>query len=177
MYIHLYVTPRNRILLKKVTVPQLGMIFPAFYGSLRFITVFTKARHLFLFWVRSVHSTPFKPTSSRSFSILSSHWSLSLPSSFFPWTFPAKTLYAPLLSPIYHMPRSFHPSFGDPNNIWWRLRIMKLLIIQSSPVRCYLVHVYMKLSLSLVKKGCGVPASTQVAALCLKVCRLQDDVH
>ena len=100
IHMFLNVTPWRNILLEILTVPQLGMIFSTCYGSLKFITVFTRVGHLFLSWVRSVQSTPFQPISSRSFSILSSHWSLNIPNGFFPWMFPTKTLYAPLLSSI-----------------------------------------------------------------------------
>ena len=66
----------------------------------RFITVFTSARHLSLHWASSVQSIPPHPTSWRSISILSAHLRLGLPSGLFPWGFPTKTLYTPLLSPI-----------------------------------------------------------------------------
>ena len=41
-------TPRSRVLLEKLTVSQPVKKFPAFYGTWRFITAFTSARHLFL---------------------------------------------------------------------------------------------------------------------------------
>ena len=41
-------TPRSTVLLEKLTVPQLVNKFPAFYGTRRFITAFTSARHLSL---------------------------------------------------------------------------------------------------------------------------------
>jgi hypothetical protein len=34
-------TPRSRVLLEKLTVTQLVKKFPSFYGTRRFITVFT----------------------------------------------------------------------------------------------------------------------------------------
>ena len=79
---------------------QLVKKFPAFYGTRRFITAFTSARHLSLSWANSIHSIPPHPTSWRSILILSSHLRLGLPSSLFPSGFPTKTLYKPLLSPI-----------------------------------------------------------------------------
>ena len=39
-------TPWSRVLLEKLTVYQLFKKFPAFYGTRRFITAFTSARHL-----------------------------------------------------------------------------------------------------------------------------------
>jgi hypothetical protein len=41
-------TPRSRVLLEKLTVLQLVKKFPAFYGTRRFITALTSARHLSL---------------------------------------------------------------------------------------------------------------------------------
>ena len=52
----------------------------------------------------------------------SSKWSLSS-------VFPTKTLYMPLLYTCY-MPRPADSSrFYHPNNIWWAVRIIKLLIM------------------------------------------------
>jgi hypothetical protein len=41
--------PWNRALLKELTVSQIVKIFPKFYATRRFITAFTRARHLPLF--------------------------------------------------------------------------------------------------------------------------------
>jgi hypothetical protein len=41
-------TPWSRGLLEKLTVSQLVKKFPAFYGTQRFITAFTRAHHLSL---------------------------------------------------------------------------------------------------------------------------------
>jgi hypothetical protein len=91
---------RVAVLLKKLIGLQLVKKFPAFYGTQRFITAFTSARHLSLFWASSIQSIPPHSTSWRSTLILSSHLRLSLPSYLFPSGFPTKILYTPLLSPI-----------------------------------------------------------------------------
>jgi hypothetical protein len=44
--------------LKKLTGSQLVNEFPAFYGTRRFITTFTSARHLSLSWASSIQSVP-----------------------------------------------------------------------------------------------------------------------
>jgi hypothetical protein len=44
MYILSNVTTRSRVLLEKLIVAQLVRKFPASYGTLRFITVFIRAR-------------------------------------------------------------------------------------------------------------------------------------
>ena len=52
-----------------------------------------------------------------------------------------KNLYAPLLFPhTCHMPRPSHSFWFDhPNNISSAVQISKLLVMQSSPLHCYLV--------------------------------------
>ena len=93
-------TPWSRVLLEKQTGSQLVKKFPAFYGTQKFITAFTRPRHLSLSWARSIQSISPHPTSWKSILILSSHLRLGLPSGLFPSGFPTKTLYRPLLSPI-----------------------------------------------------------------------------
>ena len=86
----------------KLRSSQLVKIFPAFYGTQRFITTFTRARHMPLFWARSIQSLPIHSNSRRS-----SHLRLGLPSDLFPSGFPNKALYAPPISPIRAL-CSFH---------------------------------------------------------------------
>ena len=92
-------TPCSRVLLEKLTGSQVVKKFPAFYGTRRFITAFTSARHLSLSLARSIQSMPPHPTSSRSILILYSHLRLVHPGGLFPLGFLTKTLYTPLLSP------------------------------------------------------------------------------
>jgi hypothetical protein len=66
-------TPWSRVLLEKLTDFQLVKKFLAFYGTPRFITAFTSARHLSLSWASSIQSIPPHPNSWRSILILSSH--------------------------------------------------------------------------------------------------------
>jgi hypothetical protein len=47
IYIYL-LTPCSRVLLQKLTGSQLVNKLPTFYGTQKFITAFTSARHLFL---------------------------------------------------------------------------------------------------------------------------------
>ena len=93
-------TPWSRVLLEKLTGLQLVKKFPAFYGTRRFITALTSARHLSLSWASSIQSTHSHPTSRRSILLLSSHLRLGLPSGLLPSGFSTRTLYTPFPSPI-----------------------------------------------------------------------------
>ena len=93
-------TPCNRVLLEKLTGLQLVKKFPTFYGTWRFITAFTNARHLSQSWASSIQSISPQLTSWRSILILSSQLGLGVWSGLFPSDFRTKTLYTPLLSPI-----------------------------------------------------------------------------
>jgi hypothetical protein len=73
--------------------------FPAFYGSRRFINAFTRALHLYLFWVRPIQSATLNPIVNRSILMLSIHLGLGRPSGLFPSCFPANNLYTFLFSP------------------------------------------------------------------------------
>ena len=54
-------TPWSTVLFEKLTGFQLVKKFPAFYGTRRFITAFTSARHLSLSWASSIQSIPHTP--------------------------------------------------------------------------------------------------------------------
>ena len=51
-------TPRRTVLLQKLISFQLVKKSPAFYGTRKFITAFTSARHLSLSWDRSIQPIP-----------------------------------------------------------------------------------------------------------------------
>jgi hypothetical protein len=99
-------TPWSRIFLEKLTGLQLVKKFPAFYGTRRFLTALTIARHLSLSWASPIHSSHPHPTSWRSIITLSPHLRLGLPSGLFHSGFPTRTLYTPLPFPnTCYMPR------------------------------------------------------------------------
>jgi hypothetical protein len=85
-------TPWSRVIPNQLMVTQILKKFSAFYGTRRFITVFTTARHCSLFLARWIQSTPSYSIFLRSILILSSYL---LPSGF-----PTKILYAFLVSPM-----------------------------------------------------------------------------
>jgi hypothetical protein len=89
-YIAVLILPPCSTVLEKLTSLQLVKKFLAFYGTRRFITVFTSARHLSLSWASSVQSIPPHPTSWRFILILSSHLRLGLSSGLFPSGFHTK---------------------------------------------------------------------------------------
>jgi len=66
----------SSVLRKKLIVTQLLKKLPTFFGTRRFITVFTKTNHLSLSWARCIQSTSSHPvswTSVRSIKCLSKH--------------------------------------------------------------------------------------------------------
>ena len=93
--------PCSRILLEKLMCPQLVKKFSACFGTGRFITASTTARHLSLPRVRRIQSIP-HATSWTYILILSSHLRLCFPSGLFPSGFLIKILYAPILCHIHH---------------------------------------------------------------------------
>jgi hypothetical protein len=88
------------VLLEQLTGLQLVKKFPAFHGTRGFITALTFVRHLSLSWASPIQSICPHPTSWRSILILSTHLRLGRPSGLLPSSFPTKTLYTPLSSPI-----------------------------------------------------------------------------
>ena len=92
-------TPWSRVLLEKLTGSAASQEIPRIFGTRRFITVLTSARHLSLSWANSIQSPQPPPTFWRSILILSSHLCLGLPNGLFPSGFPTRTLCKPLPSP------------------------------------------------------------------------------
>ena len=63
---HTYLlTPWSRVLLEKLTGSAASQEFSRIFGTRRFITVLTSARHLSLSWANSIQSSQLPPTSWR----------------------------------------------------------------------------------------------------------------
>jgi hypothetical protein len=93
--------------------------FPAFYGTQRSNTEFTRALHLSLSWARPLQSTSPHPTSTRSILISSNRLCLGLPSGLLLSGFPTNNPYAFLFSPFVLQPRPSHPPhLINSNNTW-----------------------------------------------------------
>jgi len=96
---------------------------------------FKRARHL----SRSVQSVA--PYDLKiHFNIILSCTRICIPSVCFYWVFDTKILYA-LLSPLLRATCRAQSSFlvACSINIWWGVKIISLLIKQSSPLLCYFV--------------------------------------
>jgi hypothetical protein len=75
-------TPWSRVLLQKLTSSAARQEVPRIFGTRKFLTVLTSARHLSLSWANSIQSPQSPPTFWRSILILSSHLYLGLPNGF-----------------------------------------------------------------------------------------------
>ena len=90
-------TPSSTVILEKLTTSQLVRKFPTFYGTRRFITTFTSARHLSLSWATSIlPCLPFQFLKFHHNSILP-----SIPGVFQDISYCTKNMYACRLSPIH----------------------------------------------------------------------------
>ena len=112
-------SPWSTVLSDKLTGFQLVKKLPALYGTRRFITTFTSARHLSLSSASSIQSIPPHPTSWISILILSSNLSLGLQSGLFPSGFPHNPRIR-LSSPPYalHAPSNSLLSTLSPAQYW-----------------------------------------------------------
>jgi len=88
-------------------------------------------------WARWIHFTSFHTISLRSILILSSHLCLGLSISL---PYRVSNRHFVSSSRLFHscyMHCLSHPlTYGLPNNIWWSVKVMKLLNMQSSPATC-----------------------------------------
>jgi hypothetical protein len=106
---------------------------PCLLWNPMFIIMFTTACHWSLFWARCTQSTPSHPLSLTNILILSSHLCLGLPEWSLLFRFPNKNIvWISHQSHACYMPRPHLPWFDHPNNKWWRVQVLKLIIKESS---------------------------------------------
>ena len=123
-------TPWSRVLLEKLNGSQLVKKFPAFYGTRRSIAALQEPATCPC--SEPDQSTPFSPSH-----FLKIRFNIILPSapgshkwSFFLTCFHQHPLCTSLLPRTYYMPRPSHSILFDrPNNIWWGVQIVELLIM------------------------------------------------
>jgi hypothetical protein len=95
-YLTNILTPRSRTILEKLMFTKLVKKFPDFYGTRRFITVFTKTRHWYLSWTRWLQSTNTPTTSLKSFQCYPPISSLQRFDQIFVWiSYPSSSCYIP----------------------------------------------------------------------------------
>jgi hypothetical protein len=143
----LALTSLSSALLEKLPTEQLLRNLPGFYGTWRFIAVFTRTLHWSLPWASSTQSISPHSISVRRISILSTHLHIGLLRRLFPYGFLTNTLYAFLFYPkSCYMPHPSHPSYLDRSNYASTLQLMKLLIMQFSPISCHFSLLLLKYS-------------------------------
>ena len=105
-------TPWSKILLEKLTGFAANQEIPRIYGTQKFVTVLTSARHLSLSLANTIQSPQPLLTSSRSILILSSHLRLGLPNGLLSLRFPHQNLVH--TSPFLHTCHMLRPSHSSP---------------------------------------------------------------
>ena len=104
---------------EKLTGSAASQKIPRIFGTRRFLTVPTSARHLSISWANSIQSPQLPPTSWRSILILFSHLCLGLPNGLFSLRFPNHNpVHTSPLPHTCHIPRPSHSSrFYHQHNI------------------------------------------------------------
>jgi len=112
-------TPWSRVLLEKLTGSAASQEIPRIFGTWRFITVLTSARHLSLSSANSIQSPQPPPTSWRSILILFSHLRLGLPIGLFSSGFPTRTLCTKIQNIVW-------VTWGIQSIVWvtWGIQII-----------------------------------------------------
>jgi hypothetical protein len=109
-------TPWGGVPFETIIVSHLVSKIFAFYGTRRFITVFTRPRLWSLSWAGTIHSTPSHPISVRSILMLSSHLRLGLENGVYLSGFTIHILCFPSLPCVLHARPHQLPSVDHPSS-------------------------------------------------------------
>ena len=149
----------SRVVLEKLTGWQLGKKFPAFYGTRTFITAFTSARHLSLFWASSIQSISLHATSWISIYI-----NIIFPSTpgspkwFLSFRFPHQNpVYASPLPHTRYMPRPSYSSRFLNKDIF--TKIFYRFLYSTVFYRLDKLQTLLSISLRFTKYNCFVEGS------------------
>ena len=138
VYKLMILTTWNRVLLEKLIVSQLVKKFPTYYGTQRFVPCLQELT-IGLYPEPDECSPSLLPyfLNINANIIVTSMLSSSTQS----WGFPPKLCMHFSLHACRMLNPSHPPWVGHPNNIWWGVQVMKLLIMQFSPVAWYFFSV------------------------------------
>ena len=125
-----YITPWSRALIEKLTGSELVKKFSIFYGTQKFITAFRNSD-------TCPCRQPDQPNPCLPYPLLEDSFLYYPPIRVqvlqvvsFPQVSPPISLRTSPVSHACHMPRSSHFPWDDhPNNIWWGVKIIKLLVV------------------------------------------------
>jgi hypothetical protein len=143
-----------KILLEKLPVAQQLRNFLTFYGTWKFIIMFTRAPHQSLAWARWVQSITPCTSSLRWILILSPYIHLGLPSGLFSSGLPTKTLYAFFFVQM-HAAWPAQPILLDLN-----------VLIESNLLYSFMIEAFVMVVRSEVFKGNQLCQRDVTAALC-----------
>jgi len=131
----------------EIKITRLGKKFSAFYGTLRFITMFSRVRAgLYLSNMNPVRNlTPYFPKIHSNIILPSTPMSYEL-SLLFRFSNQNSLCIFNLSHPCHMAHPSRPPWFDDRNNFWWSVQVMKLLIIKSSPASRHFLPLRSKYS-------------------------------
>ena len=129
-----YLTSWSWVLPETLICHQPVKKFPTFYETQKFFTAFTEPT-ISLYPKPDQFSPYSHPTSWRSILILNFHLCLGFQAVSFPHvSSPKHCMHLFCLPYVLHAPLMHSFWFDHPNNFWEGVQIMKILVMQSSPI-------------------------------------------
>jgi hypothetical protein len=148
LYLTNQLKPWSRVLLQKLSVAQLLKNFPT--------VLWNPKVHYHIHKIPALVSilSQINPVHTTSILTLSFRLRLGLPSGLFASGFPMKILYTLLFYPwLLHAYPSHLPWLVHSNYTWWRIQVLKLLIMQFSPTSCHFIPLRSKFVFRETKIG------------------------